>query len=111
MTELSKHVGKKDGEIKLFRNEMNPEVYVWKSAEARWEKMGDVMGPAPSEKDHYEGDDYFPAGYYDYIFNIDIKDRGEKKLPFNKGSKISGCDEDRYPTGRGGEVRGARKHP
>ena len=78
--------GKKDGEIKVFKTGSSAEVYVWKEAEEKWEKMGDVMGPSPTQKDYYEGDDIFPAGYYDYIFNIDIKDRGEKKLPFNRGS-------------------------
>ena len=78
--------GKKDGEIRLFKTGMTPEVYVWKEAEDKWEKMGDVMGPSPEQKEFYEGDDIFPAGYYDYIFNIDIKGRGEKKLPFNRGS-------------------------
>lgn len=88
VSQISKFVGKKDGEIKLFRSGNSPEVHVWKMAEQKWEKMGDVMGPAPSQKDYYEGDDFFPAGYYDYIFNIDIKSQGEKKLPFNRGSKI-----------------------
>ena len=86
VAEQGKIVGKKEGEIKLFRNGMSPEVYVWKSSEGKWEKMGDVMGPSPEQKDYYEGDDFFPAGYYDYIFNIDIKGRGEMKLPFNRGS-------------------------
>ncbi len=86
VSELTKQTGKKDGEIKIFKNGTQPEVYVWHDEGAKWEKMGDVMGPAPSQKDFYEGDDIFPQGYYDYIFNIDIKGRGECKLPFNRGS-------------------------
>jgi hypothetical protein len=111
VSDLAKFVGTKEGEIRLFRNEMNPEVYVWKAQSEKWEKMGDVMGPAPSEKDYYEGDDYFPAGYYDYIFNIDIKSKGEKKLPFNKGGRDGNGDGYRRAAGGGREVRGARKHP
>jgi phospholipase A-2-activating protein len=78
--------GQKDGQVKVFRTGSNPEAYVWKEAEQKWEKMGDVIMPAPEQKDFHEGDDLFPAGYYDYIFNIDIPGRGEKKLPFNRGS-------------------------
>eukprot|EP00826_Nyctotherus_ovalis_P045440 TRINITY_DN5034_c0_g2_i2.p1 TRINITY_DN5034_c0_g2~~TRINITY_DN5034_c0_g2_i2.p1 ORF type:complete len:575 (+),score=171.27 TRINITY_DN5034_c0_g2_i2:380-2104(+) len=78
--------GKKDGQVKVFRTGNNPEAYVWKEAEGKWEKMGDVIMPSPQQKDFYEGDQIFPAGYYDYMFNIDIRGKGEKKLPFNRGS-------------------------
>jgi len=78
--------GQKDGQVKLFRTGNNPEAYVWKEAEQKWEKMGDVIMPSPEQKDFYEGDHIFPAGYYDYLFNIDIRGKGEKKLPFNRGS-------------------------
>jgi phospholipase A-2-activating protein len=86
VNDRDKFTGKKKGEIRLFRNGTSPEVHVWNMEEQKWEKMGDVMGPAPQQKDFYEGDEFFPAGDYDYIFNIDIKSKGEKKLPFNKGS-------------------------
>lgn len=83
---ISTMKGKKDGQVKVFRTGNNPEAFVWKEAEQKWEKMGDVIMPGPEQKDFYEGDDIFPAGYYDYMFNIDIKGKGERKLPFNRGS-------------------------
>ena len=56
----SKYIGKKDGEIKLFRNQQSAEVYSWKSSTQTWEKFGDVINQ-PSKK-FYEGDKYFPQG-------------------------------------------------
>ena len=37
--------GKKDGEIKVFRNGDNAEAYVWKGDGNRWDKIGDVIMP------------------------------------------------------------------
>lgn len=38
-----KFVGKKDGEIRLFRNGNTPEAFVWKEVERKWEKIGEVI--------------------------------------------------------------------
>jgi len=37
--------GKKDGEIRVFRNGSQAEAYVWKEEQTTWEKIGDVINP------------------------------------------------------------------
>jgi hypothetical protein len=37
--------GKKDGEVRVFKNGLNPEAYCWKADSQSWEKIGDVMMP------------------------------------------------------------------
>jgi phospholipase A-2-activating protein len=36
--------GKKNGEVRLFKNGNKPEVYAWDSNENIWNKIGDVIG-------------------------------------------------------------------
>lgn len=44
------------------------------------------MAQATPQKKHYPGDEYFPKGDYDYIFDVDVSDDGPKiKLPYNEG--------------------------
>lgn len=73
----------KEGEIRVFNNQGNAEAYVYKSSERKWDKIGDVLGTKDTKK-IYEGDKYFPAGNYDYIFDVDLEGRFSR-LPFNKG--------------------------
>ena len=78
---LKRTKGKKDGEIRLFKNGTTPEAYVWKEVQGIWEKIGDVVGNKTSQ--WYEGDKYFPQGEYEYIFDVDDESGIPKKLPYN----------------------------
>lgn len=80
---MDMHKGKKDGEVKIFRNGINPEAYAWKELSQKWEKLGDVVSQPP--KKYYEGDKFFPKGEYDYIFNVEDDYGQNKLLPFNEG--------------------------
>lgn len=76
--------GKKDGEIRVFRHGMIPKAYMWKNG--KWELIGDVMGqPQGPPKSSYEGDKYFPAGEYDFIFNVNDDSGMNRRLPYNLG--------------------------
>ena len=76
--------GKTDGEIRLFKNGPLAEAFVWKAMEGIWEKIGDVISGGNQRK-YYEGDRYFEAGEYDYVFDVDIESQVASKLPFNEG--------------------------
>lgn len=70
---------------------------MWKGAENKWEYVGEVVDPnagagggqnmgmveAPKV---YPGDDLFPAGEYDHIFDVELGDNVMRKLPFNNGA-------------------------
>jgi phospholipase A-2-activating protein len=75
--------GKKNGEVKLFRNGNKPEVYGWDEANQKWDKIGDVLGG--SNKKQFHGDQYFPAGEYDYVFDVDDDSGVPKLIPLNEG--------------------------
>ena len=68
---------------------------MWKSAEMKWEYVGEVVDPSagagggnvgmmPAPK-HYPGDLMFAAGEYDHIFDVELGDGIMRKLPFNNG--------------------------
>lgn len=80
---LKRIQGKKDGEIRIFKNGNNPEAYVWKAESKAWEKIGDVIGNKSTSV--YEGDRFWPAGEYDYIFEVDDESGISKKIPYNNG--------------------------
>ena len=68
--------GKKEGEIRVFKNGQTPEAYMWQNSQ--WVKIGEVIteggqqqGGGMSEPRYYPGDKYFDAGEYDYIFDVD----------------------------------------
>lgn len=67
--------GKKEGEIRVFRNGLIPEAFMWQGG--KWEKIGEVItegnqgGGSVSQPKYYPGDKYFEAGEYDYIFDVD----------------------------------------
>ena len=73
--------GKKNGEVRMFKNGNKPEVYAWDSSEGSWTKIGDVIGG--TSKKEYEGDRFFPAGEYDYVFDVEDDQGGKKLLPCN----------------------------
>ena len=75
--------GKQDGEIRLFRNQGNAEAYLWKATEGIWEKIGDVI--SGNQRKYYEGDRYYEAGEYDYVFDVDIQGGLTSKMPYNEG--------------------------
>ena len=64
----------------MFRNGNKPEVYAWDGK--TWSKIGDVVGG--TNKKSYPGDKYFPAGEYDYIFDVEDDTGVAKKLPVNE---------------------------
>lgn len=69
---------------------MSPEAYIWQNN--GWVKMGDVIteagpsGNVASEAKYYQGDKYFEAGNYDYIFDVDDESGMPKCIPFNDGA-------------------------
>lgn len=73
----------KDGEIRCFNNGGRGEAYMYKKSEKKWELIGEVMGKKNTKK-YYAGDTAFPAGEYDYIFDVELND-GISQLPFNEG--------------------------
>jgi phospholipase A-2-activating protein len=74
--------GKKEGEIRIFREGMKAKAYAWQKG--KWELMGDVQGQQHAKK-KYEGDKYFPAGEYDYVFDVQDESGIHRRLPFNDG--------------------------
>lgn len=58
--------GKKDGEIRVFRNGNIPEAFMWQAG--KWEKIGEVItennqgNAGMTESKYYPGDKYFEAG-------------------------------------------------
>jgi phospholipase A-2-activating protein len=79
--QLASIPGKKEGEVKMFRNGNKPEVYAWDGT--TWQKLGDVVGG--STKKQFAGDKYFPAGEYDYVFDVDDDSGVPKLIPLNDG--------------------------
>jgi phospholipase A-2-activating protein len=73
--------GRKEGEVKVFNNSGKGEVYCWKNGQ--WEYQGHLFG-GPT-KSHYDGDDHFPKGDYDYIFDIQDDSGASRLLPFSNG--------------------------
>lgn len=80
--------GKKDGEYKMFREGNMVKAYMWTAAEQKWEFVGDVTGTgggASMGKKYFAGDDYFKAGEYDYVFDVQDDSGMYKQLPYNEG--------------------------
>jgi len=78
-------VGKKNGEIKCFREGAVVNAYSWNEGARTWDKIGEVVG-SQQEKKFYEGDACFPRGEYDFVFDVDMGPAyGMRKLPYNRG--------------------------
>jgi len=77
--------GKKEDDVKLFRDGDIAKAYAWKGG--KWVLFGDVIGQQFPKK-MYEGDRYFPKGEYDYIFDVEDDSGITRKLPFNDGDNI-----------------------
>ncbi|XP_062372666.1 phospholipase A-2-activating protein isoform X2 [Sardina pilchardus] len=73
--------GNRDGQTRLIREDGHVEAYQWSVSEARWMKIGDVVGGSSqqrSERVMYEGKEY------DFVFTIDVNEGGPSmKLPYN----------------------------
>jgi phospholipase A-2-activating protein len=82
--DIKKIKSPKEGEIRVFNNGGLAEAYVFKGS--NWEKIGEVLGTKENKK-FYPGDKCFPAGEYDYIFDVDLEGR-KSVLPFNKGDNV-----------------------
>ena len=87
---LSFTKGKKEGDIQIFRNQSIGEVYMWHVDGEYWEKIGEAIGSAGGQqgagaggKRNYPGDRFFPAGEYDYVFDVELGNNVILKLPFN----------------------------
>lgn len=82
--DMKKHPGKKEGDIRVFRTGMVPKAYMWK--EGKWDYVGEVMSQNVGQKKYYEGDRFFPAGEYDFVFEVDAAEGLPKlQLPYNMG--------------------------
>jgi phospholipase A-2-activating protein len=79
---MASTIGKKEGEVRIFREGMRAKAYAWQGG--KWVLMGDVQGQQHPKKT-YEGDKYFPAGQYDYVFDVQDESGINRRLPFNDG--------------------------
>eukprot|EP00929_Paragymnodinium_shiwhaense_P074291 TRINITY_DN38005_c0_g1_i1.p1 TRINITY_DN38005_c0_g1~~TRINITY_DN38005_c0_g1_i1.p1 ORF type:complete len:746 (-),score=178.12 TRINITY_DN38005_c0_g1_i1:176-2413(-) len=85
ISEMPNHIGKKNGEIKCFKEGSTVFAYSWNQGARCWDKIGEVVGQDEPKK-QYEGDRIFPAGEYDFVWDVDMGAAyGMKKLPYNKG--------------------------
>ena len=80
--------GKQIGQIQMFKNDLD-EIFAYQwTASGSWEKIGLVTGGGASKKattHMYVGDQYFEAGEYDYVFDVELGENGRMaKLPFNR---------------------------
>merc|ERR1711881_346594 len=83
IAEMPTTVGKKNGEIKCFKEDGTVFAYSWNAGARIWDKIGEVTGGASSKK-QYPGDHVFPAGEYDFVFDIEWTDK-KALLPYNRG--------------------------
>ena len=63
----------------------------------KWELIGEVVDQAGNDSSnmgavegtkHYPGDQLFPAGEYDHVFDVELGDGVMRKLPFNNGGNF-----------------------
>ncbi|CAD7931002.1 unnamed protein product [Amoebophrya sp. A25] len=81
VSDMPKTRGKKNGEIKMFKTGSTINAYSWNGRE--WDLIGEVTG---RPRTAYEGDQFFPAGEYDYVFDVEVGEGGRTaKLPYNEG--------------------------
>eukprot|EP00398_MALV-I-01_sp_L67-1_P000986 gene986-338_t len=74
----------KQGEVKMFKDKDKVMAYSYNGS--TWDCVGEVTGA--EAKTAYAGDQYFPAGEYDFVFDVQLGDddipENRAKLPFNK---------------------------
>ena len=79
--------GQKEGQIQMFGDNREVLAYQWRNG--IWELIGTVTGSAAPEKKKFPGDRFFPAGDYDFIFDVEVGEGGKKALlPFNRGENF-----------------------
>jgi len=87
VSEMATTAGQREGEVKMFKDGGKVMAYSWSGG--TWQLIGEVTGQ--SAKSQFEGDDYFPAGEYDFVFDVELGGDSEAgggrtaKLPYNKG--------------------------
>lgn len=96
VSEQARMAGKTDGDVQVFKKNGVPAAYMWKLAERKWEYVGEVVDPnagggggamgMSAAPKYYDGDQMFPAGEYDHIFDVELGDNVMRKLPFNNGA-------------------------
>lgn len=81
---MEKIKGNKVGQVKVFKNKDKAQAFNWNGNS--WELIGDVESSNNTKQ--YHGDKYFPAGSYDFVFNIEDESGGRRLLPFNKSDNV-----------------------
>lgn len=84
ISEMPTTIGKKNGEIKCFKEDDSVFAYSWNEGARIWDKLGEVTGSAGSQKKKYPGDHVFKEGEYDFIWDVEWSDK-KALLPYNKG--------------------------
>jgi phospholipase A-2-activating protein len=74
--------GKKDGETIMVREGASVACYAWSANEAKWNKVGDVVG-ASGATQNTSGRVLHDGQEYDYVFRVDLDDKSSLKLPYN----------------------------
>mmetsp|Transcript_49908 Transcript_49908/g.139713 ORF Transcript_49908/g.139713 Transcript_49908/m.139713 type:complete len:746 (+) Transcript_49908:75-2312(+) len=103
-------IGKKNGEIKCFKDGETVFAFSWNAGARQWDKIGEVVGQQ-SEKKFYDGDHVFPRGDYDFVFDVDMGAAlGMRKLPYNKGQNPmevaeSFCSREQINKGNTEQIR------
>jgi hypothetical protein len=79
----------------VFKKNGVPAAYMWKLGEKKWEYVGEVVDPnaggggggmgMSAAPKYYDGDQMFPPGEYDHVFDVELGDNFMRKLPFNNG--------------------------
>jgi phospholipase A-2-activating protein len=77
-------IGKKNGEIKCFKDGATVFAYSWNAGARQWDQVGEVTGSQESKK-NYPGDFVFPAGEYDFVFDVELGSDRKALLPYNRG--------------------------
>jgi len=88
-SDILRYRGKKQGEIKMFKD-INNVVFAYQWTQlGSWEKVGLVTGSGGGQKrkmkKQYGGDQYFQPGEYDFIFDVELGSDRMALLPYNAG--------------------------
>ena len=82
-TSMFRYRGNRIGEIKMFKDAANTVfAYQWTDSGV-WEKVGLVTGGLSNRK-FFQGDQLFPKGDFDFVFDVDLGSGRIALLPFNK---------------------------
>eukprot|EP00928_Gymnodinium_smaydae_P078677 TRINITY_DN62784_c0_g1_i1.p1 TRINITY_DN62784_c0_g1~~TRINITY_DN62784_c0_g1_i1.p1 ORF type:complete len:750 (-),score=174.68 TRINITY_DN62784_c0_g1_i1:117-2366(-) len=110
ISKMATTIGKKNGEIKCFKDGETVFAFSWNAGARQWDKIGEVVGQE-NEKKFYEGDHVFPRGEYDYVWDVDMgPSMGMRKLPYNKGQNPmevaeSFCSREQIHKGNTDQIR------